>query len=782
MINFGNLNLNPNYKTAAGYEFVKSEGFTPLREREIESILSMSNGYMGTRNSLEEGYNISDPATFVAGIYEKVCMEDYNELVKMPDWTRIHIFIDGNKIDLVKNRFFEHTRYIDIQNCLSIRNWINIDTVGRITDIKIIKFISLFNKHEAGKCIIVRPENYSGKIKILSGIDGKDIDATQLRPQLITSEGLTTFILKTVNSNKTVAMTQKSQFYHDNKEIKIFEDEEINLKYQSPIEKIQVYEEWEWDAQLSNTYVISSLVSVFTSNDSNNPTQSSRDLLRGEKGNLFLRSLQKHSTYFNKRWKNAEAKINGDLNAQISLNFALYQLISVGEFSGVSTSIPARGLSGEAYKGHVFWDTEMFLIPFYIFTNPLLARDLILYRYNTLAQAKENAKKENLKGASFAWESTDTGEEMTPAQVVLPNGDIIYINSGKYENHISPDIAYTVWLYWTATKDEEFMKDFGAELIFETCRFGYSLLTIGDDGLLHILKIIGPDEYHEEVDDNAYTNIMVQYNLEIAIKTYHWLKDNHQNSYELLKAKINLTDEEFHLWETSVNKIYTGFNEETNIFEQFKGFSNLESINLKKYEPRSAPMDVMLGKERMMTSQIVKQADVVMFLYLLSNKFSTEIIKANYNYYEPKTSHGSSLSPSIHSIVAARLGDTHLGYKYFTQNAQIDLSDCMGNASGGVHIAAVGGTWLALVMGFGGMYICDEGLRFDPHLPDIWDDIQFTLNWRKERINVKISHSEMSFETFGNENINLCVGDNNWNTLYPNSFYTAEKSDKWQWK
>jgi len=766
------------------------DGFEPAREREVETILSLGNGFIGTRNSLSEYYKLSTPATFVAGIYEKSADYNYNELVKVPNWTRVEIFVEDNKLDLFDAKIISQRRYLDLKNGITAREWISQDNNGRITNIKFIKYISLSNKHEAGKILIIIPQNYSGKIKVQSSLDASATSPmhtiSQIAytiPEYVEATKYITLAIKPNETNYQIALSQKSEFWIDNNQILLTPFLQTQgISYDHKYEENTISEEWEWIADMNKTYVINGLASIYTSIDGNNPVDLAKLHLSKLNENLYTKSLQHHVKAWITRWKESHVVVYGDSDAQRWINFALYHLITSGEFSGNYSSIPARTLTGEAYKGHIFWDTEMYLVPFFIFTKPLIAKALLLYRYNTLSGALENAKKEGYRGACYAWESTDTGIEMAPPFASLPDGQIIRIFSGKYENHISSDIAYAAWQYWIITHDEEFLLNHGAEIIFQTARFSRSLMIQGSDEYYHINNVVGPDEYHPLVDDNAYTNLMVQFNLETALKIVDILKNNYISQYEIICKKINLTDAEIEDWSKTNDRIYLSVNNETNIYEQFKGYFDLEFVNLKDYEPRIAPMDIILGRDKIENTQIIKQADVVMFLFLLANKFSREVIETNYNYYDIRTGHGSSLSPGIYSLVAARLGKTETAYRYFKQNATIDLDNNMGNASLGIHIASMGATWMTVTMGFGGMYIYERGLMFDPHLPDQWDELEFTVNWRKQIIQVQITKTEISFNISGTENIFISAGVDNWKSLSPEIRYTAYLKQKWHWK
>jgi kojibiose phosphorylase len=362
-----------------------------------------------------------------------------------------------------------------------------------------------------------------------------------------------------------------------------------------------------------------------------------------------------------------------------------------------------------------------------------------MYRYHTLPAARLKAARLGYRGALYAWESADTGDDVTPSAVVAPTGQVIPVLAGEQEQHISADVAYAIWQYWQATRDEQFLLQAGAEVLFETARFWASRTHHEDDGYYHIRRVIGPDEYHESVDDNAYTNGMAQWNLEVAVQLASLLTERWPDKWQELGSRLGLASRDIDEWRQIAGRMYSGLDPQTGIIEQFKGYFDLEDIDLAAYEPRTAPMDVLLGRERTQRSKVVKQADVVMLLYMLWDRFPAHIREANFRYYEPRTGHGSSLSPPIHAAVAARLGDLQLASKYFRQAAEIDLANNMGNAAGGVHAATLGGLWQALVFGFGGVQVSPEGPRMERlRLPALWRRLRFTIQWRGKRFPVDV--------------------------------------------
>jgi kojibiose phosphorylase len=449
--------------------------------------------------------------------------------------------------------------------------------------------------------------------------------------------------------------------------------------------------------------------------------------------------VEAHRSAWNLRWMNADVEVRGDDGAQRALRFAAYHLMSAANPDDPSTSIGARGLTGAAYSGHVFWDTDIFMLPFFVLTEPNAARALLSYRHRTLAAARKRAARFGYDGALYAWESSDTGDDVTPPFMIMPDGQVAPVHAGNEEHHISADVTYAVWHYWQATGDDAFMRNMGgAEIVLETARFWASRVTVGEDERYHILQVTGPDEYHETVDDNAYTNVMAQWNLERAVELVTTIKARWPDTWQALSSRVSLSPGEPARWQRIAERMYTGLDLKTGLFEQFRGYFALDDIDLRPYANRTAPLDIVLGHDRVRRSRIIKQADVVMLLFLLWDRFPPQVREANFRYYEPRAGHGSSLSPCIHATVAARLGYRDLAERYFRQGAEIDLADEMGNAAGGVHIGALGGLWQAAVFGFGGLELTADGPSLTPRLPSDWQRLAFSVQVRGRRFELRV--------------------------------------------
>jgi trehalose/maltose hydrolase-like predicted phosphorylase len=389
----------------------------------------------------------------------------------------------------------------------------------------------------------------------------------------------------------------------------------------------------------------------------------------------------------------------------------------------------------------VFWDTEIFLVPFYTLTWPEAARAMLMYRHHALDGARAKAAQMGWRGAFYAWESAGSGRETTPDQVIGADGKIIDILSGREEEHISADVAYAVWHYWRATEDDAFLIYAGAEILLEAARFWASRAQLEADGRRHIRDVEGPVEYHEHIDDNAFTNVMARWNIRRALDVGALLRRRWPERWAHIASSLSLDDEELGAWSAVAETLATGLDARTGLFDQFAGFLKLDDIDLSQYAGRTASMDVVLGRERVQRTQVVKQADVVAPLALLPEEFDGQDGLTNFHYYEPRCDHSSSLSPAMHAMVAARLGETDLALRYFRQAASIDLGDPPSRSAGGVHIAALGGLWQAAVFGFGGLRLLENALAFDPRLPVGWTSLGFRIQWRGRCVKVRIDQA-----------------------------------------
>ncbi|HEX5999460.1 MAG TPA: glycosyl hydrolase family 65 protein [Hyphomicrobiaceae bacterium] len=699
------------------------DGVDPAREREVESLFAIGNGYLGTRASIGEGGRFSHPATFIAGIY----LADGGlgpRLAVLPDWLHVEIAVEDQPLSLDAGRVLSHRRAHDLRRGILWREWRQEDPSGRITRLVCQQLASLADRHLLLQSLAITAENYAGKIGLTARLGPSQAVRTDVERGRPESGALVMHI-----SGKEVAIAAASEL--QGAAASMPAGREAGVQHGE--------ERWSWEAGLGETVHLGRILAVYTSRDVASPVKAVCDHLVSTRARGLRAATGAHVDAWRRKWEAADVRIVGDERAQRALRFAIYHLIAAANPADEHVSIGARGLTGEAYRGHVFWDTEIYMLPFYVFTDPPAARALLMYRYHTLDAARRKAKAQGYDGALYAWESADTGDEVAPQRVVAPDGRLVVIRTGEREHHISADVAYGVWQYWHATGDDAFMVSAGAEILIETARFWASRAQVEPDGRAHIRQVIGPDEYHELVDDNAYTNVMAALNLERAADAAAILSREQPDHWQRLGARLGIAENEPRSWRALGGKLVTGFDAATKLFEQFAGYFQLEEIDATAHQDCPTPIDVCLGAERVGRSKVIKQADVVALSALLWERWPVAVHEANFRYYEPRTAHGSSLSPALHALVAARLGDAARAQDYFRQAAEIDLANNMGNAAGGVHMGALGGLWQAAVFGAAGLQMREDGIAVDPHLLPGWAELAFPVQWQGRLLRLRFA-------------------------------------------
>ena len=419
-----------------------------------------------------------------------------------------------------------------------------------------------------------------------------------------------------------------------------------------------------------------------------------------------------------------------------------YHLLIAANPDDPTVNIGANALAGERYRGHVFWDTEIFMLPFYILTQPDTAKALLRYRHHTLDGARANSREYGTGGARYAWESADTGREECP-QFTADGANRFWTR--EEEIHVSADVAYGIVRYVEATGDTAFLHDVGAEILFETSRFWVDRVAPSADGAGYELRqVMGPDEFHSHIDNNAFTNRLAQWHLTQAVNLYDELRDRHPEAFAALVSKIGLESEGTRSLAGDCRRTRRrpGTGKESS--------SSSPATSSATTCPSPSGMRTTCRATRRATTtstarptQLLKQPDGVMLMYLLPDEFSVDIKKASFDYYEARTLHKSSLSPSIHAIIGIEVGDTTRAVQYFERSAFVDLADNQGNTAEGMHIASAGGTWQILVNGFGGLRILGGRVTLTPWLPDDWEGIRFRLRWRGRPIRVAVDRERI---------------------------------------
>lgn len=438
--------------------------------------------------------------------------------------------------------------------------------------------------------------------------------------------------------------------------------------------------------------------------------------------------LNRHRAAWARRWNEADIRMAADPELQRAVRFSLYHLIGFAADRG-EAAVGARGLTGPAYRGHVFWDADVFVLPFFAATHPRAARAMLEYRVRRLPTAQANAAAEGQSGAWFPWESARDGRDVTPRWVTGPDGRPIRIWTGDRELHIVADVAWATSTYIAWTGDAAFAVGPGRRIFVETARFWASRIELDEAGRGHLRGVVGPDEYHELIDDNAYTNVMARWNLRHAARA--------------AVGDPSVTLEERARWEALAAALVDGYDPATGRHEQFAGFSDLEPVIVRDILARPVAADAVLGRERVEASQILKQADVLMLHLLVPEEIAPGSLGPDLDFYEPRTAHGSSLSPGVHAALLARAGRLDEAVAALTMTARLDLDELLVSAAHGMHSATMGALWQALVVGFGGIRPSGDALLVDPRMPGAWGEVRIPVRFRGSRIRVRVEEDRL---------------------------------------
>jgi trehalose/maltose hydrolase-like predicted phosphorylase len=715
------------------------DGYSVLSESAVESRFALSNGFLGIRasRSITRGPTwlswlgyvkwASWPRCYVAGLFDRPNTEpSVPALVPIADWSRIRILLNGEAVRLGDGETIINMRRLDLRRGVLISDLRYRTRSGITLTASELRLVSMADRAIGLQLLRFSLDRDDVEIKLEANfaLAGLGMEPARLSYDLGAwhAEG----------TGKGVAIAGSVTLRADGGAIAA--DRPFPLRWM-----------WHWHSVADQTLELDRIVAVARADNMElDPAPIARDALARNRSLGWRSVLAAHETAWQHHWRAADVVIDGDNTIEQALRFAVYHLTSAANPADERVSVGARALTGDAYFGHVFWDTEIYLLPFYIAVWPEAARAMLMYRFHTLSGARAKAAYMGYKGAMYAWESTDTGEETTPERITGPDGNMIDILTGKLEQHISADIAYAVWQYWRATGDDEFFLDAGAEILLETARFWASRAATELDGARHIRRVIGPDEYHEDVDDNAFTNVMARWNIARALETIDVLNARWLERADALLQRLAIGDTELADWRDAVTHIVTGRDPASGLYEEFAGYHALEPIDLTQYD-RKVPMDVTLGRERTQRSQVVKQADVVALMALLPEEFPGATAELNFRHYEPRCAHGSSLSAGIHALVAARLGDRDLALQYLHRAAAADL-ELDPNSAGGIRIAGLGGLWQAVVFGFAGLDLCSDTIGLDPRLPPAWHSISFGARWRGRTIRIQIAGDAVRVE------------------------------------
>ena len=719
--------------------------FDPASQNSRESVFTVGNGYLGTRGSFEERYPGDQPATLVGGLFDGAPLVR-RELAAVPDWLATDLVIDGERFALEQGQLLTYRRALDLRDGILTRRVRWRCPRGQTLELHSERWASLADERLCVLRLRITALDLPCDVQVRAVIDGTVENPgilppceVGLRHWRVLGQGNPTPQSAYLHTRTRVSGVELAVAMH-------LDVEGATSADLRPIESAQAPGvAARFCLGSGETAVVTKLVRLAMSPPEERPVIAALQGLQAALDRGYLALLRTHRATWADLWRDCDILIEGDDEAQRAVRFNLYHLLIAAPRCSDGASIPARALSGFGYHGHVFWDADIYMAPFFTFTRPELARNLLLYRYRTLAGAHENARQLGHEGAKYAWESADGGHEVTPPWLPGPDGRLVPIAFGALEQHIVADVAYAVWQYWQVTGDDAFMRDYGAEILLDTAAFwGSRAEHNGTAGRYELHDVVGPDEYHEHVDNNAYTNALARWHLARAAETLAWLRARYPAQAAALERRLALSDEKLTRWQEIRGHMYVPYDPATGLFEQFDGFFQLRDLDLRTLEPRCESVQRVLGIEQSQRVQICKQPDVLMLLYLLGNEYDERVKRVNWQYYAPRTdcSFGSSLGPAVLAALAAELGYAEDAYHYFMQAARMDLDDARRDTQEGIHVAAAGGVWQAVVRGFAGLRLGPEGPRCVPRLPGHWRRLRFRIRYRGQPLEVDLRAGE----------------------------------------
>lgn len=729
-----------------------------------ETVYTIGNGYFGTRGTFEEGYPKANPATLLFGVFDDIPIAK-EELANAPDWTEIKLFINGERFRLDKGKILAYNRTLDMQHGL-LRRSVHWESPGGVRiHVQAERFASLADEHVGAIRYRVTADeqdlHQDIDVAVWSSINTAEGNYNVMHWETVDQGHLGDLIWLHSETRKTaIQLAQTMSFQID----------AINFRKEVLDSDIAPGIRFYGTLTPGASFTTEKIVVMYTSRDVEDPVQRAQEhhqQITGKTtipqqthahGDLFLEApppsanqpephpydtlLAKHKAAWRQLWQRIDVIIEGDTRAQPGIRYNIYQLRINASSHDSRYSIAAKGLTGFGYRGHVFHDTEIFMLPFFTYVMPEIARNLLLYRYHLLPAARKKAASHGYEGAQYPWESTMNGEETTPSSIIHPEtGEVIPVLNGFIEIHITSSIAHAVWQYWRVTGDDAFMRDYGAEMLLSTAMFWASRAEKNDEhDDYEITNVIGPDEWHEHVNNNVYTNYMAKHNLQIALDILQWLKEKAPSKARDLIEQLNLTDQHLDHWRDVARRIRILQDPRTGLFEQFEGFFKLERLNQARYKGRQDSYQGIMGLEAVQKYQMIKQADVLMLLTVLDDEFDLKTKRANWDYYYPITDHdyGSSLTPALHAILACELGLTQIAYELFMKGALVDLENLRGNTPEGIHVACSGAVWQAAILGFGQLCLTDDGYTTNPCWPSEWTRLAFTIQYRGETARIDL--------------------------------------------
>ena len=738
------------------------EGFNPEHNRISESIFSIGNGKMGQRANFEEKYSgDSLRGSYVAGIYypDKTRVgwwkngypEYFAKIINSTNWIGINIAINGEELDLANVEILSFKRVLNMQHGLLSRSFVAEFKNGNQVEVNSQRFVSIDNTAIGAIRYTIKAINFSGNIEISPYLDGDVFNEDSNYDEKFWVE-----ISKEINNNKgyLTLETLKTQFqvctgmyFQVLKNDKPENLESTNLvreKYIEAVQKVKV--------NAGDVVTIEKYAAVISSLDFSisQLADKAMQFVNQAKNKGFDLLFESHKNLWLNKWETSDIKIEGDVAAQQGIRFNIFQLNQTYSGEDERLNIGPKGFTGEKYGGVTYWDTEAYCLPFYLSTAPVeISKKLLLYRHRHLTKAIENAEKLGFNGGAALYPMvTINGEECHNEWEITFE-----------EIHRNGAIAYAIYNYINYTGDKEYLAPYGFEVLLAISRFWSQRINWSEKKQQYVmLGVTGPNEYENNVNNNFHTSYMAVWTLKYTLEAVEFLQKEFPYLYEELisKWKFNAIKETSR-WKDIIEKMYFPYDAERNIYLQQDGFDDKELIPVSELSAGDKPINQKWSWDRILRSCYIKQADTLQSMFWFEDDFSDEELKRHFDFYEPLTVHESSLSPCIHSILAAKIGYQQKSYEMYLRTSRLDLDDYNNDTEDGLHITSMGGTWMAFVMGFGGMRAHNNKLILNPFLPNNWKSYQFRIDFRGAHLSLKKEKDQLTIVNYSKVDVTLEV-------------------------
>jgi len=741
-----------------------------------ETIFAVGNGYLGMRGNVEEGRDTHAHGTYINGFHETWPIQHAEEafgfarvgqtIVNVPDPKVIRLYVDDEPLLLTVANLIEYERFIDFSDGVLHRELLWCTPAGKRVKISSRRMVSFTQRHLAVMTFDVTMLDDAAPVAISSQIlnreDGEDeyhvraaamgegIKVDPRRAGLLNRRVLIPQSQHGDDENPRVALTYRcaesgmTLACAVDHSIETSNDFSRRVHVEDDMAKVA----FRVDAQPGQTISITKTVAYHTSRG-----VPPRELMDRCNRTLDRAAEQGAEEQFNDQrawldgfWERSDVEVEGQPEVQQALRWNLFQ-IAQASARAEGAGIPAKGVTGSGYSGHYFWDTEIFVLPFLTYTTPHASRAALRFRYAMLSAARRRAEQLTQKGVLFPWR-TINGEEASA-----------YYAAGTAQYHIDADISYALSQYVAATGDQEFLTREGIDILVETARLWADLgfWREGEGGTFHIHGVTGPDEYTTVVNDNLFTNVMARFNLRRAAETVAQLRDNDPEAHERMVVRLGLRPEEIVEWARAAESMAIPFDAYQGVHPQDAHFLEREMWDLAKTQADQRPLMLNYHPLVIYRFQVLKQADVVLAMFLQGDNFTFEEKLSNFEYYDPITTGDSTLSGVVQAIVAAEVGYHDLALRYFTASLFVDLADLQSNTADGVHVASAGGVWRAIAYGFGGFRDYEGEFTIDPRLPDTWESLTFRITIKGTRLRARVEADQLELTVEDGDSAELSV-------------------------